>query len=148
MKWPIQNQLSSLSRRSMKKQGTSQISSFFIFQNFVLCYNADYYLPIMDLLKDQEAFAGYFADCLIEAKYVSGLDEAGYETIRQELIELINREISQVIFDNLTADQLEDMERMLDEEDAEGMTAFLRAAIPDLRDLILRRLVDIKNEMQ
>jgi large subunit ribosomal protein L18 len=83
----------------MKKQGTSQISSFFIFQNFVLCYNADYYLPIMDLLKDQEAFAGYFADCLIEAKYVSGLDEAGYETIRQELIELINREISQVIFD-------------------------------------------------
>lgn len=98
------------------------------------------------MLTEQKELAGYFADCLLEARYVGGLDEAGYETIRQDLIERINREISQVIFDNLTSSQLEEMEGLLDEGDVEQMSVFLRDAIPDLRQLILRRLLDIKNE--
>jgi len=106
-----------------------------------ICYNL-----VMNILEDQQELAGYFADCLIEAKYVSGLDESGYETIRQDLIERINREISQVIFDNLTSSQLEEMENLLDEEDNQRISVFLRESIPDLRRLILRQLVDIKNE--
>lgn len=101
----------------------------------------------MDSFESQQELAGYFADCLIEQKYVSGLDEAGYETIRQELIERVNREISEVIFDNLSSDQLEEMENLLDEEDGRRTAAFLRDAIPDLRRLILKRLVSLKSEI-
>jgi uncharacterized membrane protein YheB (UPF0754 family) len=100
----------------------------------------------MNILEEQQELAGYFADCLIETKFVSGLDEAGYETIRQDLIEKINREISQVIFDNLTSDQVEEMENLLDDDDLSEISSFLKETIPDLRDLILRRLVDIKNQ--
>ena len=106
-----------------------------------ICYNL-----VMNILEDQQELAGYFADCLIDAKYVSGLDEAGHETIRLDLIERINREISQVIFDHLSSSQLEEMENLLDEEDTHRMSVFLRDSIPDLRRLILQRLVDIKNE--
>lgn len=100
----------------------------------------------MDLLENQQALAGYFADCLLDAKYPSGLDEAGHETIRQDLIDTINREISQIIFDNISAEQLEELEAMIDESDFENISDFLRIAIPDLRQLILTRLIDIKND--
>lgn len=100
----------------------------------------------MDLLENQQALAGYFADCLLDAKYPSGLDEAGYETIRQDLIDQINREISQIIFENLSSSQLEELEVMLDEGDVEGLSDILRTSIPDLRQLILQRLIEIKNE--
>lgn len=99
----------------------------------------------MDSFDNQEELAGYFADCLIEQKYPSGLDEAGHETIRQELIEEVNREISQVIFDNLNADQVEEMENLLDEDDGRRTAAFLRESIPDLRRLILKRLLEMKS---
>lgn len=120
--------------------------SVFLYTNlvdfFVVCYNRE-----MEILNEQKELAGYFADCLLEARYVAGLDEAGYETIRQDLIDRINREISQVIFDNITAAQLEEMESLLDDEDMEQLAVFLREAIPDLRQLILRRLLEIKNEV-
>ncbi len=101
----------------------------------------------MDILHNQQQLAGHFADCLIDQKYVSGLDEAGYETIRQDLVDRINREISQVIFDNLATEQLEELENLLDEGDARLSAQFLREAIPDLRRLILKRLVSLKEEI-
>ncbi len=101
----------------------------------------------MDILHNQQELAGYFADCLIDQKYVSGLDEAGYETIRQDIIDQINREISRVIFDNLAPEQLEELENLLDEGDGRVTAAFLRETIPDLRRLILKRLVNLKEEI-
>lgn len=100
----------------------------------------------MDLVENQQVLAGYFADCLLDAKHPSGLDEAGYETIRQDLIDRINREISQIIFDNLSSAQLEELETMINEADFEALSELLKEAIPDLRQLILRRLLEIKNE--
>ncbi len=101
----------------------------------------------MEILHEQKELAGYFADCLLEARYVAGLDEASYETIRQDLIDRLNREISQVVFDNITAAQLEEMETLLDDDDMDQLAVFLQETIPDLRQLILRRLLEIKNEV-
>ncbi len=101
----------------------------------------------MDIMENQEELAGYFADCLIDQKYPAGLDDAGYETVKQELIERINKEIGQIIFDNLANDQLEEMENLLDEADDRRTSAFLRDNLPDLRRLILQRLVALKEEI-
>ncbi len=101
----------------------------------------------MDVLRNQTDLAGYFADCLIDQKYVSGLDEAGFEAIKQDMVERINREISQVVFDNLTDDQLDEFEGFLEEGDSVSASEFLRSAIPDLRRLILERLITLKEEI-
>jgi len=101
----------------------------------------------MDVLRNQSELAGYFADCLIENKYASEIDEASVEAIRQELVERINRAISQVVFDNLTDDQLEQLEGFLEEGDSAGASDFLRTAVPDLRRLIVERLVALKEEI-
>ncbi len=101
----------------------------------------------MDMLQNQQELAGYFADCLIDQKFPSGLDEAGFETIRTDLIDRINREITTVIFDNLTEEQLEEMENLLDEDDGRRAALFLRETIPDLRRLVLERLVLLREEI-
>lgn len=101
----------------------------------------------MDVLANQPELAGYFADCLIEEKYSSSeLDEASLEAIKQEYVDKINREISQAVFDNLTDDQLAQLEELLEEGDSVSASAFLQAAIPDLRRLIVERLVTLKEE--
>jgi|GEM_PF-2394757 hypothetical protein len=101
----------------------------------------------MDVLRNQSELSGYFADCLIDQKYAASLDESSYESIRLELVERINRSISQVVFDNLTDDQLEELEGFLEEGDGAGASDFLRTAIPDLRRLIVERLVALKEEI-
>ncbi len=101
----------------------------------------------MDVLSNQSELAGYFADCLIEQSYSSDTDEAELDAIKQDLIDKINREISQAVFDNLTDDQLAQLEEFLEEGDTEAASVFLRTAIPDLRRLIVERLVNLKEEI-
>lgn len=98
-------------------------------------------------MENQEELAGYFADCLIDQKYPAGLDDTSYDTVRQDLIDRINREISKIIFDNLMPEQLEEIENLLDDGDSRRTAIFLREAIPDLRRLILQRLVALKEEI-
>ncbi len=100
----------------------------------------------MDVLANQPELAGYFADCLIEEKYSSDTDEASLEAVKQEYIDKINREISQAVFDNLTDDQMTQLEELLEEGDSVGASEFLQAAIPDLRRLIVERLITLKEE--
>lgn len=102
---------------------------------------------LMDALRNQSELASYFADCLIDQNKGSDLDEAELETARQELVDRINREISQVVFDNLTDDQLQEFEGFLEEGDAAGASDFLRVAIPELRRLIVERMVTLKEEI-
>jgi len=101
----------------------------------------------MDILRNQSDLAGYFADCLVEQKKLEGADEASLEIMRQEIIDRINREISQIVFDNLTDDQLQEFEEFLEEGDAAGASDFLRIAVPDLRRLIVERMVNLKEEI-
>jgi len=100
----------------------------------------------MDALANQSELAGYFADCLIEEKYSSDLDEASLEAVKQELVDKVNREISQAVFDNLTDDQLTQLEELLEEGDSVSASEFLQAAIPELRRLIVERLITLKEE--
>lgn len=100
----------------------------------------------MDVLRNQTELASYFADCLISQKYPAGLEETETETIRQEMVERINHEISQVVFDNLTDDQINELEELLEEGDGGGASDYLRSAIPDLRRLVLEKLVSLREQ--
>lgn len=100
----------------------------------------------MDVLRNQTELASYFADCLISQRYPEGLDESGQETLKQEIVDQINHDISQVVFDNLTDDQLNELEEMLEEGDAAGAGEFLRTAVPDLRRLILEKLAGLREQ--
>lgn len=100
----------------------------------------------MDVLRNQTELAGYFADCLISQRYPGGIDEQGHEVLKQEIVDQINHEISQVVFDNLTDDQLNELEEMLEEGDGAGAGEFLRSAVPDLRHLILEKLAALREQ--
>jgi hypothetical protein len=100
----------------------------------------------MDPLQNQTELANYLAESLIEPQRGS-LDEASLEALKQDLIDKINREISQTIFDNLTDDQLEELEELMEEGDGAGTSEFLRTAIPDLRRLILEKIINLKEDI-
>jgi len=101
----------------------------------------------MDPLQNQTELANYLAESLIDQTQRDSMDEASFETFKQELIDRINREISQTIFDNLTDDQLEQLEELLEEGDGSGTSDFLRSAVPDLRRLILEKIINLKEEI-
>lgn len=101
----------------------------------------------MDPLQNQTELANYLADSLIDQSLRSSMDESSFETFKQDLVDRINREISQTIFDNLTDDQLEELEQLLEEGDGAGTSEFLRTAIPDLRRLILEKIINLKEEI-
>lgn len=101
----------------------------------------------MDPLNNQSELASYFAEALIDQSSRASLDEASFTALRQDLIEKINREISQTIFDNLSDEQLTEMEEILEEGDGNNVSEFLRSAIPDLRRLILEKLINLKEEI-
>lgn len=100
----------------------------------------------MDPLENQSELASYFAEALIDQNYKDSLDESSFLELKQDLIEKINREISQTIFDNLSDEQLTEMEEILEEGDGAKVSEFLRSAIPDLRSLILEKLINLKEE--
>lgn len=100
----------------------------------------------MDPLQNQTELANYLAESLIDQAQKDSMDESEFEAFKQELIDKINREISQTIFDNLTDDQLEQLEEFLEEGDGAGTSEFLRSAIPDLRRLILEKIIILKEE--
>jgi hypothetical protein len=101
----------------------------------------------MDPLTNQTELANYFAEALIDQSYKDSLDEAGFNALKQDLVEKINREISQTIFDNLSDEQLAEMEELLEEGDSALVSEFLRSAIPDLRRLILEKLINLKENI-
>lgn len=101
----------------------------------------------MDPLQDQTELANYLAESLISQALRDSMDEASFEVFKQDLVDKINREISQTIFDNLTDDQLEQLEELLEEGDGAGTSEFLRTAIPDLRRLILEKIIILKENV-
>lgn len=101
----------------------------------------------MDPLQNQTELANYLAESLINESIKDSMDEPSFESFKQDLVDKINREISQTIFDNLTDDQLEQLEELLEEGDGAGTSEFLRLAIPDLRRLILEKIVNLKEEI-
>ena len=101
----------------------------------------------MDPLQDQSELANYLAESLISQAFRDSMDESSFEAFKQDLVDRINREISQTIFDNLTDDQLEQLEELLEEGDSAGASDFLRTAIPDLRRLILDKIINLKEEI-
>jgi len=101
----------------------------------------------MDPLQNQTELANYLADALINQTQKDSMDEASFEIFKQDLIDRINREISQTIFDNLTDDQLEELENLLEEGDGAGTSEFLRTAVPDLRRLILEKIINLKEDV-
>jgi hypothetical protein len=100
----------------------------------------------MDPLKDQNELANYLADSLLEQLPTDSLDESSLETLKQDLVERINRDISQIIFDNLADEQLEELESLLEEGDSVQTNDFLKSAIPDLRRLIIEKLINLKED--
>ncbi len=86
-----------------------------------------------------------FADRLVEEKGIKDVSPEVLAQIKKDLIERAENRINAAVLECLSADQLENFEKLLDKSSEEQVRSFLAEQIPNMNEIVAAELLDFRN---